>query len=115
MTKPTPSTTQRSRFRDLSFDAKLGWAVALMFAFLSTIWVWTGVADLLEAIANFGIGLTGLAWLVLLGSIAAPIVTYALAFLISRKMLAWARVAVFLIGLSVAMVVKTDLMHLLPI
>lgn len=113
MTQSTESTVQRSGFRDLSFEAKLGWAVALLFAFLSAIWVWTGIADLFQAIATFGFDLTGLAWLVYLGSIAAPIVTYALAFFISRRMPAWARIAVFLVGLAVAMVVKTDLWHLI--
>ena len=113
MAKTSAPTAPRPTFRELSFGQKLGWGVALLFALISAIWVWAGVANLLEAIANFGFGLTGIAWLVFVGSIAAPIVTYAAGFLVAWKLPAWAKAVVFLIALAVAMVIKADLESLL--
>ncbi|KJC63904.1 hypothetical protein [Agreia bicolorata] len=117
MTKNTSATPNsaaaRSTFRDLSFSKKLGWGIALLFALISAIWVWVGVANLFEAIATFGLGLSGVSWLVFVGSIAAPIVTYALGFLVGWRLPAWAKAVVFLVALAVAMVIKADLESLL--
>lgn len=109
MAKTSAPTAPRPTFRELGFGQKLGWGVALLFALISAIWVWAGVADLLEAISTFGFGLTGLSWLALGGSIAAPIVTYAAGSLVAWKLPAWAKVVVFLVALAVAMVIRADL------
>ncbi len=116
MTKNTSAESPaaaKSSFRELSFSKKIGWAIALLFALISAIWVWVGVANLFEAIGTFGFGLSGLSWLVFIGSIAAPIVTYALGFLVGWRMPAWAKAVVFLVALAVAMVIKADLESLL--
>jgi hypothetical protein len=44
--------TARPTFRELSFSKKIGWGVALLFALISAIYVWVGVANLFEAIAT---------------------------------------------------------------
>lgn len=106
-------TAPRPTFRELSFSKKVGWGVALLFALLSAIWVWVGVANLFEAIATFGFGLSAVSWLVFIGSIAAPIVTYGLGFLVGWRLPAWAKAVVFLVALAVAMVIKADLESLL--
>jgi hypothetical protein len=106
-------TSARPTFRELTFSKKLGWGIALLFALISAIWVWVGVANLFEAIATFGLGLSGVSWLVFIGSIAAPIVTYGLGFLVGWRLPAWAKAVVFLVALSVAMVIKADLESLL--
>jgi hypothetical protein len=117
MTKNTAAASNtvssRSTFRELSFSKKVGWAIALLFALISAVWVWVGVANLFEAIATFGLGLTGVSWLVFVGSIAAPIVTYGFGFLVGWRMPAWAKAVVFLVALAVAMVIKADLESLL--
>jgi hypothetical protein len=116
MTKNTsaaPGTTARPTFRELSFSKKLGWGVSLLFALLFAIWVWVGVANLFEAIATFGFGLSGVSWLVFIGSIAAPVVTYGAAFLIGWRLPAWGKAVVFLVALAVTMVIKADLESLL--
>jgi len=114
-TTPGSSTATASRagFRELSFSKKAGWGVALLFALISAIWVWVGVANLFEAIATFGFALSGVSWLVFIGSIAAPIVTYGLGFLVGWRLPAWAKAVVFLVALAVAMVIKADLESLL--
>ena len=113
-TAPRISTAAaRPGFRELSFSKKAGWVVALLFALISAIWVWVGVANLFEAIATFGFALSGVSWLVFIGSIAAPIVTYGLAFLVGWRLPAWAKAVVFLVALAVAMVIKADLESLL--
>ena len=116
MTKNTaaqPAAATHSSFRELTFSKKVGWGIALLFALISAIWVWVGVAHLFEAIATFGLGLTGLSWLVFIGSIAAPIVTYGVGFLVGWRLPAWAKAIVFLVALAVAMVIKADLESLL--
>jgi hypothetical protein len=118
MTKNTAAAqnstrTARPTFRELSFSKKIGWGVALLFALISAIYVWVGVANLFEAIATFGFGLSAVSWLVFVGSIAAPVVTYALGFLIGWRLPAWAKAVVFLVALAVAMVIKADLESLL--
>jgi hypothetical protein len=104
---------ERHSFGQLSFSKKLGWGVALLFALIFAIWVWVGVANLFEAIATFGLGLSGLSWLVFIGSIAAPVVTYGLGFLVGWRLPAWAKAVVFLVALAVTMVIKADLESLL--
>ena len=106
-------TAAKPGFRELSFSKKAGWGVALLFALISAIWVWVGVANLFEAIATFGFALSGVSWLVFIGSIAAPIVTYGLGFLVGWRQPAWAKAVVFLVALAVAMVIKADLESLL--
>jgi hypothetical protein len=106
-------TAGRQTFGQLSFSKKLGWGVALLFALIFAIWVWVGVANLFEAIATFGLGLSGLSWLVFIGSIAAPVVTYGLGFLVGWRLPAWAKAVVFLVALAVTMVIKADLESLL--
>ncbi|MDN4639376.1 hypothetical protein QCD70_03875 [Agreia sp. PsM10] len=106
-------TAARTSFRELSFSKKAGWGIALLFALISAIWVWVGVANLFEALATFGFALSGVSWLVFIGSIAAPIVTYGLGFLVGWRLPAWAKAVVFLVALAVAMVIKADLESLL--
>jgi hypothetical protein len=106
-------TPAKPGFRELSLSKKAGWGVALLFALISAIWVWVGVANLFEAIATFGFALSGVSWLVFIGSIAAPIVTYGLGFLVGWRLPAWAKAVVFLVALAVAMVIKADLESLL--
>lgn len=119
MTKNTAATpmgtrtTARPTFGQLSFSKKLGWGVALLFALVSAVWVWVGVANLFEAIATFGLGLSGLSWIVFIGSIAAPVVTYGLGFLVGWRLPAWSKAVVFLVALAVTMVIKADLESLL--
>ncbi|CAD5993877.1 hypothetical protein [Agreia sp. COWG] len=87
--------------------------VSVVFALLSGIWVATGVTNMVYTFSYLGFDLTALAWLVVVGSILAPIVTYALGWFVGRRLPTWAKGVVFLVALAVAMVIKTDLEGLL--
>jgi hypothetical protein len=92
---------------------RAGWAVALIFAFLYAYHLWGGIANLIGVVStfsSFGVAVSAEIWALVIVYAVVPIIVYAAALVVGRRLSNFGRIVVFVVGFAVVSVVSLDIL-----
>ena len=106
----TPTKPVKRGFRTFG---RAGWAVAVIFAFLYAYHLWGGIANLIGVVttfSSFGVAVTAGIWTLVIAYAVVPIVIYAAALVVGRRLSNLGRVVVFAVGFAVVSAISLDIL-----
>jgi hypothetical protein len=92
---------------------RAGWAVAVIFAFLFAYHLWGGIANLIAVVSTFstfGVAVTAEIWALVIAYAVVPVVIYAAALVVGRRLSNFGRIVVFVVGFAVVSVISLDIL-----
>ncbi|WP_382307181.1 hypothetical protein [Herbiconiux sp. UC225_62] len=113
MTDATVTAPVKPAKRGFRTFGRAGWAVAVIFAFLYAYHLWGGIANLIAVVSTFstfGVAVPGTIWALVIAYAVVPIVIYAAALVVGRRLSTFGRIVVFVVGFAVVALVSLDVL-----